>query len=193
MGPRRIAQVRTTGGVFQDVGRTPRCAGRAPVPSIFHKFQLKLEEFQHFVSILCHISPVAIQGMFAERHWGCDDAGHVILCPGSQVWVGAPVTRAHGLRSSWPVRARRPLLPLPTDYSANAIHIFAPNNMLGCQCQRPARGNSPEHQETTREMENSMRCGRARSSQETVHLQVVRRTLGTTAKINCRTRVTLAN
>jgi hypothetical protein len=34
------------------------------------------------------------------------------------------------LQSSWPVRARTPLLPLPTDYSANAIHIFAPNNWV---------------------------------------------------------------
>jgi hypothetical protein len=97
------------------------------------------------------------------------------------------------LQSSWPVRARTPLLALPTDYSANAIHIFESNNMPGCQCQRPARGNSPEHLEPTREMGNSMRCGRAPSSLETVRLQVARRTLGTTAKINCRTRVTLAN
>jgi hypothetical protein len=29
------------------------------------------------------------------------------------------------LQLPWPVRARTPLLPLPTDYSANAIHIFA--------------------------------------------------------------------
>jgi hypothetical protein len=34
------------------------------------------------------------------------------------------------LQSSWPVRARTPLLPLPTDCSANATHIFAPNNWV---------------------------------------------------------------
>jgi hypothetical protein len=42
-------------------------------------------------------------------------------------------------------------------------------------------------------MEDSTRCGRARSSKETVSLQVMRRTLGTTAKINCRARITLTN
>jgi hypothetical protein len=43
------------------------------------------------------------------------------------------VTRAfpRWLQSSWPVRTRTPLLPLPTDYSANAIHTFAPNNWAG--------------------------------------------------------------
>jgi len=43
------------------------------------------------------------------------------------------VTRAfpRWLQSSWPMRVRIPLLPLPVDYSANAIHTPAPNNRVG--------------------------------------------------------------
>ena len=40
-------------------------------------------------------------------------------------------------------------------------------------------------------MEDSTRRGQARSSKETVSFQVMRRTLGTTAKINSRTRAIL--
>jgi len=72
------------------------------------------------------------------------------------------------LQPSWPVRARTPLLPLPTDYSANAIHTFAPNNMPGCQRQRScAEKFTRTAGNDFREMEDSTRCGRARSSKET--------------------------
>jgi len=110
------------------------------------------------------------------------------------VWVVALVTRAFPCGYSHRVRCeptRR--FCRSTHYSAHAIHICAPNNLPRLPASALARGNSPEHGETTREMENSMRCGRARSSKETERLQVVRRTLGTTAKINSWTRVTLGN
>src|ERR1700674_576434 len=57
MCPSGIAQIRTTGGVFQDVWRTPGCPGRPPVASIFYEVQLKLQKLQHFVLIVCHTSP----------------------------------------------------------------------------------------------------------------------------------------
>ena len=43
--------------------------GGASVASIFHEFQLKLAQFQHFVSILCHISPVAIWVCSQNATW----------------------------------------------------------------------------------------------------------------------------
>ncbi len=109
-------------------------------------------------------------------------------------WSIGDASVSMGLQSSWPVRARTPLLPLPTDYSANAIHICAPNNMPGCQRQRLARGNSPEHRETTFVRRRIRRVADEPGVlRKPVSLQVMRRTLGTAAKINCRTRATLAN
>src|SRR5579859_186299 len=54
---RRIAKVRTYGGIFKDRGSPPGRARRASVPAIFHEAQFKLEYFQNVSTILRHRPP----------------------------------------------------------------------------------------------------------------------------------------
>jgi hypothetical protein len=110
------------------------------------------------VLILYHTSPLAIQSMFAKCRLGCQGcwSRHSVTWITSVGWSIDDASVSMWLQSSWPVRARTPLLPL--SYSAHAIHTCAPNNMprLPASASRTGKiartpGNDfPEMEDSTR-------------------------------------------
>jgi hypothetical protein len=107
-------------------------------------------------------------------------------------WSTGDASVSMWLQSPCPVRARTAVLPFHSLFRPWDTHLRTeqPAKVASVSSRAGKFARTPGND--LREMEDSTRCGRAPSSKETVSLQVVRRTFGTTAKINYRTRVTLA-